>query len=290
MVQKSVHLLTAEIAPATRKRGRPPKHAAPLAEGADDGVQRSTLFVNSVAKAMRVLTAFDASRRRLTLSQIATLIEMDLSATQRFTYTLTALGYLRKDEAAKTYELAPRTVDIAFHYLSSSELVYGATPYMHQLSLQTEEATNLTVPDGGEVMIISRIVSRHVLNPHVIAGARLPIYCTAPGLAMMAHMPEEQVNRILKETPLVRHTPATVTAPRAIKARLALIRKAGYAHTEEEYMLGDISTAAAILNASGEVVGAINIAVARRRWGGLDDERRFADLVIAAAASISGRQ
>src|SRR5207248_5663433 len=100
----------------------------PLSRGRHAETARSTLFVNSVEKAMRVLTAFDGSRRQLTLSQIAALIEMDISATQRFTYTLANLGYLRKDEANKTYELSPKAFDFAYHYLASSDLVQRATP------------------------------------------------------------------------------------------------------------------------------------------------------------------
>lgn len=76
---------------------------------------------------------------------------------------------------------------------------------------------------------------------------------------------------------------------RAIKDRLAAIKTAGYAHAEEEYFLGDISTAAAMLDPRGRVVGAVNVAVAKPRWNGAADERKFADLVISTASAISGR-
>jgi DNA-binding IclR family transcriptional regulator len=68
------------------------------------------------------------------------------------------------------------------------------------------------------------------------------------------------------------------------------VRAAGYAHTEEEYFLGDISTAAAIVDGRGRPVGAVNVGVARPRWTGADIERRISDLVITTAAAISGRR
>lgn len=68
------------------------------------------------------------------------------------------------------------------------------------------------------------------------------------------------------------------------------IRAQGYAHTEDEYFVSDISTAAAITNARGRAVGAVNIAVARPRWQAERDERRFADLVISTASAISSRR
>ena len=68
-----------------------------------------------------------------------------------------------------------------------------------------------------------RIASSHVLNPTIAVGAaRMPAYCAAPRLAMLAHMPPEEVDRILASTNLVKHTPNTIAQPRAIKDRLAM--------------------------------------------------------------------
>src|SRR5690606_9230309 len=74
------------------------------------------LMVQSVAKAFRVLTAFDKGHGSLTLSQIAQLTEMDVSTAQRFTHTLTQLGYLKKDPATRQFELSTKTLDLAYHY------------------------------------------------------------------------------------------------------------------------------------------------------------------------------
>jgi IclR family transcriptional regulator, pca regulon regulatory protein len=263
------------------------KTAARSANGRD--AERSTLFVNSVEKAMTVLKAFDASRPRLTLSQIAGLADMDLSGAQRFTYTLVNLGYLHKDEETKTYSLSPQVFDLSYHYLSSNEMVNRAAPYVQQLSMHTGETANVTVLHGSDIVFVYRIASPQVLISSLNVGARMPAYCAAPGLAMLAKLPDAEVDGILAASDLVKHTPHTVAQPRAIKQRLAEIRAAGYAHTEEEYYLGDISTAAAVVDSRGRVMGAVNVAVAKPRWNGAADERRIADLVISTASAISSR-
>ncbi|HEY2024507.1 IclR family transcriptional regulator [Paraburkholderia sp.] len=260
----------------------------PPVEAADPSA--SSLYVQSVEKAMKVLTAFDGSKRQLSLSEISSLTGFDLSATQRFTFTLAALGYLFKDPDSRKYELSPRLLDFTYHYLTSNELVSRATPYLQQLGSETEEATNLTVLDDTDIVFVLRIVSRNVFNAHVITGSRLPAYCTAPGLAILATLPDGHIDDILARTNLVPYTSSTVYQPRKIKDRIAQIRKQGYAHTEDEYFVSDISTAAAITNAHGRGVGAVNIAVARSRWHADRDERRFADLVISTASAISTRR
>ncbi|WP_250469536.1 IclR family transcriptional regulator [Caballeronia sp. GAFFF2] len=271
---------------APRKR----KNAA--AKGAGEAVDAtaSSLYVQSVEKAMKVLTAFDGSKRQLSLSEISAITGFDMSATQRFSFTLAALGYLFKDPDSRKYELSPRLLDFTYHYLTSNDLVSRATPYLQQLGSETEEATNLTVLDDTDIVFVLRIVSRNVFNAHVITGSRLPAYCTAPGLSILATLADGEIDDILSRTNLVPYTASTVYQPRKIKERIAQIRKQGYAHTEDEYFVSDISTAAAITNAHGRGIGAVNIAVARSRWQADRDEKRFADLVISTASAISTRR
>jgi IclR family pca regulon transcriptional regulator len=252
--------------------------------------EESPLYVQSVEKAMKVLTAFDGSKRQLSLSEIADLTGMDTSAAQRFTYTLSTLGYLVKDPDTRKYELSVRLLDFTYHYLASHALAHRATPVLQELSRETEEVCNLTVPDGTDIVFVVRIVSRNVMNPNVIVGTRLPAYCTAPGLAMMSTWPEEEVDELLGASDLVKHTPATVNDRKGIKARLEKFRAQGYAHTEDELYPDDISTAAPVLNANGRAIGAINIAVSRARWKVHGDERRLAELLRAAATAVSAPQ
>ena len=250
----------------------------------------SPLFVNAVEKAMRVLMAFDGTQRHLSLSQIAALTQLDLSAAQRFTFTLSELGYLRKERRSRKYELSPRLLEFTSHYLASSDLVVRATPYLQQLALETEETANLTVLDGPEIVFVQRIVSRHVLDPAFVVGSRLPAYATAPGLAMLSTLPVAEVDALLAQRPPVAHTRHTVTDPAAIRARLADIRSKGYAHTREEYFLGDLSVAVPVIGTDGRASGAINVAVAKARWQGGADEKRLANLLIAAGQAISAPQ
>jgi IclR family transcriptional regulator, pca regulon regulatory protein len=250
----------------------------------------SPLFVNSVDKAMRVLLAFDGTQPHLSLSQIADRTDLDLSSSQRFIYTLMTLGYLIKDPYTKKYELSPKLLDFSYRYLAASEMVLRATPYIQQLSEETEEATNLTVLDNTDIVYAMRVASRHMLAPNIMVGMRIPAYCTAPGLAMLSRMPMSQAASVLQRSNLIPYTVHTVSDIGLIEKRLASASKAGFVRAEGEYYLGDISTAAAIVNGAGSPIGAVNISVSKSRWNRRRDEKRFADLVMSAAAAISGQR
>jgi len=246
-----------------------------------------TLMVQSVAKAFRVLTVFDKGRGSLTLSQIAQQTGMDISTVQRFTHTLTQLGYLRKDPATRQFELSIKTLDLAYHYIRGSRLVDRAVPVLLQLSTQTEEAVSLTVLDGTEVVFVLRYLSRRMLNTDVIAGTRLPAYCTAPGRAMLSRLPEARVRDILAHSALYAHTPSTPTDQDALLARIDQARQDGYAAAFDEIYHGDASIAAPILDADGQAIAAVNIAVPLARMDRAQFLETFTHLVITAARSIS---
>lgn len=89
---------------------------------------RDPLLVQSVEKAFRVMRAFDGSRPTLSLSQIAEETGLDISAAQRFTYTLTKLGYLTKSSETKRFELGVKTLDFGYHYSRASVLRNEARP------------------------------------------------------------------------------------------------------------------------------------------------------------------
>ncbi len=250
----------------------------------------SSLYVQSVEKAMKVLTVFDGSKRQLSLTEIAALAELDNSSVQRFTHTLTALGYLIKDPSTRKYELSVRLLDFTYHYLASNELVQRTSQVLQRLARDTGEVCNLTVPDGADIVFVSRIVSRNVMNPNVIVGTRLPAYCTAPGLAMMSTWDEATVDALLERSQLVKHTPSTIHTPKKIKARLAKFKQAGYAITHNELYLDDISTAVPILDAQGCAIGALNIAMSQSQWDKSASEAQLSELLRSAAAAVSAPQ
>ncbi|MBW6398207.1 IclR family transcriptional regulator [Roseomonas sp. HJA6] len=250
-------------------------------------IDHDPMRVQSVDKAFRVLRAFDETRPSLSLTQIAAAAELDKSAAQRFTHTLVALGYLRKDPATKRFELTVRTLDLGFRYVRTNALVGRARPYLLHISNTTEETVNLTVPDDTEVVFVSRITARHVINADIVIGARTPVYCSAPGIAMLARLPIEEAMAILRRCDRRQITPNTVWRLEDLREKLMLTAARGYATAFEELHHGDLSVAAAIVDAAGRPVGAINIATLRSRMTPEAAEQAYVPVVVDAARAVS---
>jgi DNA-binding IclR family transcriptional regulator len=265
-------------ATAGRKTGR----AAAAAETVSD----SPLMVNSVYKAFRVLKAFDHAEPRLTLTQIATKLQVDKSTAQRFVHTLEALGYLLKDPVTKTLSLSVRVLDLANIYLTTSPFITTAIPYLMHLNQETGETVNLTVLDGADVVFVSRLVGNHLLSTGVSLGTRLPAYCSAAGIAILSALDEAAVRRILQASELKAYTPHTICEPARIRERLRSTRAKGYTVGVSEYFLNDISIGAPILDRRGQPAGAVSLAVSLDRMTPKEAEAAFGQRVLAAARSV----
>ncbi len=273
----------------TAKKKSGPPSAASTRKGSSAGRKgvKSPLFVNSLEKGLRVLRTFDQHNRTLRLNDIATMTGLGKSAAQRFVHSLHTLGYLRKDEATKQYSLSPRVLELGFTYLSTDPLVERSMPYLRECNKRCEESVNLSELNETEIIYVARVPGRHVLSVDVLLGTRFPAYCTAPGRAMLAFLPDDQVKDILDRSDLCALTPHTITDRWAIMDRLAKVRSVGYELAEQEVYIGDVSVAAPVLDYSGRAVAAVNIGVPSPRWSPARVERDLAPIVIETARAIS---
>ena len=82
-------------------------------------------------------------------------------------------------------------------------------------------------------------------------------------------------------------THKTETDPQALRAAIAEAREVGYATSNEQYYIGDLAVAAAIVNGQGEPLAAINIAVPFSRWTLTSVIEKLAPQVVNTARAIS---
>ena len=95
-------------------------------------IEASGDFVQSLARGLAVIRAFDAEHPELTLSEVARRADITRAAAGRFLRTLERLGYVRADE--RRFALTPRVLELGFSYLSSLSLPEIVQPHLEKLS------------------------------------------------------------------------------------------------------------------------------------------------------------
>ncbi|RDS87425.1 IclR family transcriptional regulator [Pseudomonas fluorescens] len=250
-------------------------------------LEDSPLFITALSKGLAILTAFRAGRPSMSLNELAEATGLNKSTVQRSAFTLETLGYLYKEPVTKRFRLAPKSLDLGTGYLQTSELIERANPYLHELNRDVEESCNLLEPCGLDMLYVARFPSHKQISIHMPLGRHLPMYCTAAGRAYLAALPAAQADAILLASERHAYTPNTVTELEPLRAILADARSEGYAYALEEYFAGDISVAAAVVNADGYPLGAVGISVPISRWSLEDARKQLAPKVINAARTIA---
>jgi DNA-binding IclR family transcriptional regulator len=148
-------------------------------------------------------------------------------------------------------------------------------------------SAHLGVLDGREVVYLARRTPSASFVSNIRVGSRLPAHAANRGRIILAHLPEAEVRTLYAGAPMPAATPHTATTMEALLAKLAADREAGLAWSDGHFEPGIGSVAAAVRDATGRPVAAINV---RGQAASFEHNRaRIGAAVAEAAAEISAR-
>lgn len=239
-------------------------------------------YVQSLARGLAVIGAFDDEHPRMTLSEVARRTDLSRAAARRFLLTLEHLGYVRSD--GRDFSLTPQVMRLGFAYLSSQSLPDVAQPHLQELSRELDESTSVAVFDGDDIVYVARQATRRIMAVAIRVGTRFPAYATSMGRVLLADFDEEALDAYLSRVPLTAITPSTLTDTAALRTELRRIRHAGYAVVDQELELGLRSIAAPIRDAHGRATAAVNVSTGVLTPHGQDVEALVRPLLATARA------
>ncbi|MEW6266976.1 MAG: IclR family transcriptional regulator [Thermodesulfobacteriota bacterium] len=247
---------------------------------------QKTYQIKVLQKVFDILELFDERGKELTATEIHGALNLNKSTTFRILNMLEEGGYLEREPVSLKYRLG-----FKFYYLGS--LVVGRTeirnlahPFMEELKEKCDETVHLVVLDHGEALYLDKLEGKKAIRVVSRIGWRLPAHCSGVGKVLLAFMPEETVDQIIKERGLKRFTQNTITDARTLKVELTRIRKQGYAVDNEEIEVGLKCVAAPVRGAKEEVLAALSISGPKERFRE-NDLRRLIPLVKNTTEMIS---
>lgn len=227
-----------------------------------EAAQPSQLMLSTLDKGLVVLEllAREGGARGLTLTELSRALGMNRTTLFRFLTTLRARGYVEREGKGDRYRLGLRVLSLSSALLSTLDIRQIAVPYLERLCDETGELVQLTVRDGDEMVTLARVLSKQTLALQTAeVGARRPVYCTAGGKATLAHLPPEEVGRILAAG-MPTLTPRTITTPTTMGEHLVAVRARGFSWDDEEWIAGVRCVAAPVFNHEGAVAGTVSVA------------------------------
>jgi len=222
-------------------------------------------FIRSFAKGMNVLELL-SDNEFLTVAQVARLMNINRASSHRFLSTLKELGYADKDDNSRYY-LTSKVIELGMKVLDRFEIRKIARPFLQELSNKFNETINLGYFNGEEVLTIDKIDSTERLRMDAGIGGGEPAYCTSLGKAILAFLPDWQLEKYIQSTVLTPFTPNTVVSKDKLMAELELVRENGYAIDDEELSIGLRCVGAPLIDHSGQARYAISLSGPSIRMG-----------------------
>lgn len=219
--------------------------------------------VQSFARGLSVIRAFDSPGARMTLSDVARATDLTRATARRLLRTLEAEGYVGFD--GRHYFLRPRILELGHAYFSGMSFIDTAQPFLLDASARLHESVSMSVLDGDEVIYVARQQVYRIMSIAISIGTRFPAYATSMGRVLLAALPETEAKARLGRAPLEKLTVHTVTERPDLMRILDQVRRDGWCMVEGELEEGLRSLAVPVRESSGHVLAAINVAVPASR-------------------------
>lgn len=168
--------------------------------------------------------------------------------------------------------------------LGESVATIAAGP-LRSLAAATGQTGHLGVLHGAHAVFIDSVVDPAAVSLAAKPGSRVPLNTSAIGMAVAAHLPSADRDRLVRGTLWAARTPATITDPEALLTEMASVRSRGYAVDDGWYAEGVRCIAAPVCGENGHVIAAIGITGLRAQVCPQDSETVGA--VLAAARQVS---
>lgn len=240
--------------------------------------------IQAVERAFTVLEAL-SREGAMTLGEINKRCSVNKASLLRLLFTMTEIGYIRRDDTNGRYSLTMKPYEIAVgsvHNLDYTSLIHEA---LSEVSRETNCIAQFSVEEGNDLLCLqSAGHSSSFYSIYTEGGRRSPLYCTSAGKALLATYDNAQIVDRWDSLEAKRLTEHTIVNLQDLLRDLSEIRQRQYARDIEENEYGVFCLGTVIRGASSEVIGALSVTSNKLDE---EDERRIAAVLLPAARKLS---
>lgn len=228
--------------------------------------------VQALERAIALLNAVAGSAPKgQPVAELAAACGLNRATAWRLLATLEHHALVERDPLTNRYTIGPGITSMA-STAGLEGLIRRSHDVLERLCEETGETANLAVAQRLGLTYVDEVTPPVVLTARWL-GRQVPIHATSAGKALLAWLPNEEVEGMLA-SPLAEFTETTRTDRDALYAELAAVRERGYSVSVGELEPQVYGVAAPVLDAWRRPVAIVSV------WGPRDrvPEERFAEL------------
>lgn len=206
-------------------------------------------LVPAIERAARLLALLEGTpHRAFSLAEIARRLDIPKSTALNICSELVLAQFVRRSQSG--YQLGRRLVQLGSAYVASVDLVREFYEVSNAIDVDLGAIIQLSVLDDQlNAVYLARQDhnSRLQLGLRSEIGRHVPANCTASGKALLAALPEDNLeNRLVGLRKLSVLTPNSISTVAKLRRELKTIREQGYAVDDEEVLPGIACVARAL--------------------------------------------
>src|SRR5258708_34511409 len=192
----------------------------------------------AVERALNILEAAAQRRDGLTNAEISRKLGIPKSSASYILRTLEKRGYLRRESETGRYRLGLKILSLGGDAQANLDIADVALPFMRMLGEKIRMTVHLAVLDQGEAVYIEKVEAPGFFKVNTWVGRRMYLHSTSVGKALLAWLPKQEVEAIVRQHGMRKRTPKTITTLSRLLADLEHVREQGCAVEDEENSLG----------------------------------------------------
>lgn len=214
--------------------------------------------MQTVDKAMKLLTLFSIKQPEIGLSELARLAGYDKAATRRFLVALQVHHFIEQNPVTRAYRLGTGFLHLAKVREASFPLDKVIQAAVERLSQTTQETAHATILSDQRLVTLAVAFPNRANRVHLDIAEALPFHATASGLVYLAFSEPEAFKRLVSELKV--YTKQTITDEKALRIRMKEAREQGYAMTANGYEHEVTGIAVPYFNSQGLALGTLAVA------------------------------
>lgn len=223
--------------------------------------QKTGKTIQSVQRAIDIINCFHSIHTELTLGEISRILNLNKSTVHGILSTLHQNDFVSQTSSGRymlgNYFLRKfSSSDASIRMLLKEKALSG----MNYIADTYGASCGLFILELGELVLVNRIQPQqetYTITTH--ATYIQPLYCTASGKILLAHMNEIALNEYLNANPLIVRTQTTISTREGLLEALNAVRKEGYGIENEELGEGVYALSVPIYNAKGDLFATVGV-------------------------------
>lgn len=214
--------------------------------------------MQTVDKAMKLLTLFSIKQPELGLTELARLSGYDKAATRRFLVALQVHNFIEQNPSTRAYRLGTGFLHLAKIREASFPLDKVIQAAVERLSQSTQETAHATLLADQRLVTLAVAFPNRANRVHLDIAEALPFHATASGVVYLAFSEADAFKRLVSD--LKAYTSSTLTDEKVLRMRIKEAHGQGYAMTANGYEHEVTGIAAPYFNSQGWAMGTLAVA------------------------------